>query len=333
MNPDEQMVARGFPPGSHNLAIGEPAFLQEAFAFEDCMYPPSAGTPELLETLSKICPGKHVVVTNGAKQAISASIYAMNKYCACYGVDHAPPYWPSFPTLAENFDVPFKAGDSFLGRSVSIITHPNNPTGIVDGISIDSRTYDIWDSVYADFVYGYDGIEPSHLIRVDGVSKKYGLSGLRVGWLSTSIPDIAKFAAHFIEITTSGVSVVSQIIASKVILDDLAGKFDEGRKKARSTLISNGIHFAMALSEYVDNVQGVPANATGMFAFFHIKTEFQKVFDAVLKAKKIFLVNGKSCGMIDEGWYRMNLGQTSEYVRDTLYVLKEELICQTRTQN
>src|SRR5258707_5569959 len=104
MNDGEKaMVAREVPVGWHNLAIGEPGFIQEVFQDfwpeyvaikpQPLTYPP----PEGLGVLRECIDGpraSNVVITNGAKQALSAAMYAAREIAGCEAVYAPRPYFP-----------------------------------------------------------------------------------------------------------------------------------------------------------------------------------------------------------------------------------------------
>src|ERR1039457_3389810 len=89
-NADMLLVRDHTDTSVFNLAVGEPFFLHEhlrgfteaAAVCGPYLYPQSRGEPELLKELERRYQGMHVVVCNGAKQAISA---AMAAYSEVYG--------------------------------------------------------------------------------------------------------------------------------------------------------------------------------------------------------------------------------------------------------
>jgi hypothetical protein len=103
-DPDKALV-RTHGDGRINLAVGEPFFLHAHLGAlvedydEDAphmpLYPQYAGQPELLEILRRRHPDHHVVVTNGAKQAILAGLFALRRRSGYSELGHRVPHWPS----------------------------------------------------------------------------------------------------------------------------------------------------------------------------------------------------------------------------------------------
>src|SRR6266436_3163790 len=103
----DMQLARGVNDGWHNLAIGEPHILQRNLVLPsrkttrgENQYPAPQGDPLLIKEIQNLNPGLCVVITNGAKQALSAALFALHD-ATKHGVYHSAPYWPSFPTLAN----------------------------------------------------------------------------------------------------------------------------------------------------------------------------------------------------------------------------------------
>lgn len=336
----DMQMARGVVDG-YNLAIGEPVFLQECLTVSKVLsippmhvpYPSPKGHPALLDKVQAMYPGKHIVVANGAKQALASAMYALDKCYSKNTVVHEKPYWPSFPTIAMNAGCCFYSWGHDRKHETIIQTWPNNPNGMAPGVKA-GEDIDIWDAVYATALYGYDhevhGI-PECKIMIESMSKCLGLSGLRLGWVVTEDPDLARYASQYVEITTSGVCVIAQEIGAKMIpLVQSAQTFDE-LERARRVLIANGELFTQHLLPYVDDYQGVPLNGTGMFAWFSVKKQFRELFHHGLKEAKVHLVSGDACGMTNDyldshpGWYRMSMGQPTAYIDEALTKLTEAM--------
>jgi aspartate/methionine/tyrosine aminotransferase len=223
-SPDMQLVARETPPGWINLAIGEPEFLQEAMAplypknapvaEGDLTYPPCDGYGEIRQTLVDQF-GRHIVLTNGGKQALAAGMFALRRRFPLEYATAKTPFWPCFPSLAAQGGLRWMSDTNVLSRCKDVLriwTWPNNPDGTY-GSLIDTNQVTLWDAVYASPVYGCKDpwwCPSLTMAKVGSASKLYGLSGLRLGWLQTDDPDVARYAAEYVEITTSGVSVAAQ---------------------------------------------------------------------------------------------------------------------------
>lgn len=327
MSSDLQMV-RSQVEGTYNLAIGEPIFLQDTLPWAQTvapegpfLYPHVGGEPELLKELQLAHRGMHVVVTVGAKQAISATLYAYRQLYGKKFAYHAAPYWPSYPYLIEKeleyglnpSALPFGASDSYI----KISTNPNNPDGTQE-----LNDCNIWDSAYSHYVYGFTTPPNKWEVAIYSAAKLFGLSGLRVGWIVTSNAAIAAKVSEYVERFTSGVCVTAQRHISYVLrFIRVADDHHSLYARARQTLLANGVIFEQTLSDIVIGVHGVPATGSGMFAFFKAKDDER--FKRALGASKVLLIPGKSCGMTEDGWYRMSMGHRNEYTQHALKALAE----------
>jgi aspartate aminotransferase len=228
-----------------NLAGGEPDFptpphiVEAAFRAVqagDTHYPPSFGTPELLEAIVaklecennvRVAPSQ-VLVTPGAKWAIYAALAAiLDPGDEALLLD---PSWVSYAPMvelnrgvavrvalpsAENFAVTEAAlRAAVTPRSkVIMVNSPNNPTGrVLDRAEIDAIVavatefdlYVISDEIYEHIIFGDNvhyslAAEPGmaeRTITVNGFSKAYAMTGWRLGWLAAP-PAVAKLARTF----------------------------------------------------------------------------------------------------------------------------------------
>lgn len=319
-NHDWQM-AKNNEPGWTNLAVGEPYFLQHYLYNRSVLtyalgtdvlptqtaYPPFSGNADTIAEIKRYYGKdyKHIIITNGAKQAISAAFYAAREIRKARGVDHPIPYWPSYPTLAYELGLAFNAD---INDTISCITTPNNPNG---DQSFDPNTkYFLWDAAYAHSVYGFRGRKPVHEIAVFSMAKTLGLSGLRVGFAATNDDDLARAMAYFVEISTSGVSIASQFILSRLL--DVASNYqvevERLYRNARQCLNSNADTFNTLITPYCTKVSDL---RSGMFAWFQ-PADLER-FNMAITASKIKLVTGEACGGSPDH-FRMSLGlKASEF--------------------
>jgi aspartate/methionine/tyrosine aminotransferase len=329
MSDFDMMLARGVNDDWHNLALGEPHVLQRNLVLPsrkttrgENEYPAPQGDPMLIKELQNLNPGMCVVVTNGAKQALSAALYALHD-ATNHGVYHSAPYWPSFPTLANLEHLGFVCDKPrFGGLYINILTRPNNPNGYVN----EYASCDIWDAAYASDLYGFSANdEPNFKIKVESASKMFGLSGSRIGWALCYDAYTASKMSEYVELHTSGVNVPSQrkVAACLANLDKLQKGFD----KARRELLLNAGIFHQELGGFVDKIEGVPSNGTGMFAWFTVFPDVAVKFKQALEIAKVRLINGEACG--SPGWYRMSCAQDPDVTFQALRAIKEA-ICQRR---
>ena len=183
-------------------------------------YSPASGTPELKKAVTKFTKdvygvdveNKNVVISVGAKQAIYDFLL-----CTVNPGDeviYPVPYWVSYPEMIKLVGgIPVEAKPSkglqitledLLKKVTSktkaiMINTPNNPSGLIysesfiKGIVEFCEQKNIWlltDDIYNRLVFDNGNYvspfkyakNPQNILAVNGVSKVYGLTGLRIGW-------------------------------------------------------------------------------------------------------------------------------------------------------
>jgi len=170
-------------------------------------------------------PADDVHITLGAKHALFLALHAV--IGAGEAVIVTKPGWPGHRAAVEatNGQVRYAATDAADGHRVTasaldaarapdvravIIANPGNPTGTAYGagawaeIAAWAARRDVWlitDDVYSSFVYDKPYVPAlraapqlqERCIIIDSVSKAYGMTGWRVGWLAgpASVVDAA----------------------------------------------------------------------------------------------------------------------------------------------
>lgn len=326
MSDFDMQLARGVNDEYFNLAIGEAHVLQRNLKLPsrkttrgELEYPAPQGDPMLIKEIQNLNPGMCVVITNGAKQALAAALYALHD-ASRHGVYHSAPYWPSFPTLAKMENLEFiHDKPKFHGWHINILTRPNNPNGYTYSGHVNC---DIWDAAYASETYGFNETHaPGFKIKIESASKMFGLSGLRIGWALCYDAYTAAKMAEYVELHTSGVNVPSQrkVAACLAGMDKLQPGFD----KARRELLINADIFWQELGGFVDKVEGVPATYNGMFAWFTIHNDVSLQFKQALEIAKVRLIEGTACGK--PGWWRMSMAQDPDLTFQALRGIKEAI--------
>jgi aspartate/methionine/tyrosine aminotransferase len=323
-------IVREQSSGSYNLALGEPFFLSDVLDWTHNLkvsgpfyYPLFSGNKELLEELQVLHPNKHVVIANGAKQAIAASLYAF-KEIEDYTSAHVPaPHWVSYPTMLKSarLDRELVNDGRELYKYLTIDTALNNPDG-----RIATDAVDILDCAYSHQVYGYNmGVMSKHRVSIWSAAKLYGLSGLRIGYAVFDDIVLAQKAALFVEITTSGVSAISQQYMTQVLkyTRQHPNEVNQLYKEARAILNRNADMFNEYIAPYCSIIKGASTDRRGMFAYF--KANDAKKFDKALKESNVMVVSGSACGEKEDGWYRMSLGHRQELTTEALEKLHTAL--------
>lgn len=186
---------------------------------------------------------KNIVVTLGAKQALFNTLFTLLDHG-----DEAvllAPYWVSYPEMVKaagatpvvampqegSFDHSLETVEPVVSKrtKVVILNSPNNPCGVVYPPAFiqamvqlceQEGIYLIMDDIYhkltytePDWVSAYDftsrEIDASHVITINGVSKSYGMTGFRIGWL-VAPREIATVVGNIQGQSTSGASIISQ---------------------------------------------------------------------------------------------------------------------------
>jgi aspartate aminotransferase len=274
------------------FGAGEPDFPTPAYVVEAAVaacrevrnhrYTPASGLPELREAIAVKtkrdsgfeAPASQVLVTNGGKHAVYASILTI--------VDEGDevllpaPYWTTYPEpirLAGGVPVVIPT-DVTSGFKVTvdqleaartprtkalIFVSPSNPSGAVyspaqvEEIGRWALEHGIWvitDEIYEHLTYD-DNVFASMptlvpeladtCIVLNGVAKTYAMTGWRVGWM-IGPPDVIKAATNLQSHSTSNVSNVAQRAALAAVAGDLTAvaemrtAFDRRRKAMHEML-------------------------------------------------------------------------------------------------
>ena len=335
MSQADMQLVRDSVPGGFNLAVGEPYFLQAVYSgfypryFDGKLtYPLLRGDPELLEMLSRRTSGHHVVITNGAKQALLAACYALqiqrdkddSNPHDFLQLHHPAPYWPTYPTIADLSGLGFTSRGP-AKNTLNVITGPNNPDGDL-GIDRTTTHWDIWDAAYAHRIYGWDYIVPWHKVSVWSAAKLFGPSGYRIGWLATPDPELAELAGQYVEKTTSGVANPSQAFLKQLMRNlDSVSPEEEGRMvmSARDLLLKTNEAF-MRLSKHFLEIKGFSDTRQGMFAWVRAKNPNR--FKELLGKAKVKVVGGTFCGGQDD-WFRVSLGVMPNVMHEAVRAIEE----------
>ncbi|MHA2365463.1 MAG: pyridoxal phosphate-dependent aminotransferase [Candidatus Hodarchaeales archaeon] len=218
-------------------------------------YTPADGTVELKkavirymeENYDKQVMPENVIVSNGAKQAISVALQTIIN--PQDEVIYPSPFWVSYPEMVKicyGIPVPVLSEDGrFYPRMEDIENHvtsytkaviinsPNNPTGAMYSQKFikeivefceSKGLYLVMDDIYHRLIY--DGKKPisaydfatdesnnSKLIVINGISKLYAMTGFRIGWAIANtkiIDNMRNIQAH----TTSCPSSLLQTAAA-----------------------------------------------------------------------------------------------------------------------
>ena len=242
-----------------NFAAGEPDFdtpekIKEA-AYEAIKngftkYTPVSGIPELKEAISAEFkdsnkleyPPEQIVVSNGAKQALFNTLFAMLNEAD--EVIIMAPYWLSYTEMVKLADgVPvvvnsgkehgFRPNFDDIEKKITprtkciILNTPTNPTGMVwrkdeieklGEIVLRHKITVISDEIYEHLIYEGKHLSIgslskevlAHTVTVNGVSKSFSMTGWRIGWMGAPL-DIVREVSKIQGQMTSNPCSISQM--------------------------------------------------------------------------------------------------------------------------
>ena len=288
---DYNLTESGVHPGTIK-SLFDSDFIQKIENTE-ITYGFTEGSPELRESISSIYPGaviENIQAFNGSAEANMVAImtliepgdeivYMMPNYLQIYGFARGLGAEVKTFHLKESLD--WKPDLDEINSIVSektkliCICNPNNPTGsvlpkeAVYKIGEIAQKYDSW--ILSDEVYRgaeLDGNECNSFWEIGydktivncGLSKAYGLPGLRLGW-SISNPDYIKqcWANH--DYTSISIGRLSDLIGSHVL-------HPENRLKTlsqiRKCLINNLDLFQNWIKGFGDHFSFIPPQAGAM---------------------------------------------------------------------
>ena len=194
---------------------------QQAIADNYSHYGPVNGIPSLREAISKQIPGyspDEIIVSVGAKQSICNAVMALVDEGD--EVIIPTPCWVSYSEMVKiaggtnvfvktTADANYKLTAAQLRAAITertkllILCSPNNPTGsvytqeemaaLVEVLKAHPYIYVISDEVYDSIIFedGLKGLMDKgmkglvdRVVHVNGVSKKYAMTGYRIGWMA-----------------------------------------------------------------------------------------------------------------------------------------------------
>lgn len=198
------------------------------------------------ENYNRLVAPENIIVTTGAKQSLYNILFSIvNPQDEVLVI---APYWVSYPEMVKMvYGVPmivrpedgtfYPRMEDILEAVTSytkaiIVNTPNNPSGVVYSRNFIAEIVDfcekkgiylIMDDIYHKLVFdgktavpGYQftkkDVENTRVIVVNGVSKIYGMTGFRIGWVIAS-RRLVEVMTNVQAQTTSNVSVVLQAAA------------------------------------------------------------------------------------------------------------------------
>jgi aspartate/methionine/tyrosine aminotransferase len=312
-------------------------------------YSQSNGTPALRERIAALYPGataEHIEVTNGTSEAnyvlalsqlTPGSRFALEvpNYMQLWGVPrslgatmgtfHLRPTASAWEPDWEEFERALVPGTKLV-----YVTNPNNPTGAVLTRAAMERIVARCDAMgaylIADEVYQGSELQgeptPSfwgmsdRVIVTSGLSKAYGIPGVRIGWIVGPRDVVAQcWAQH--DYITIGPSRISDAVATVAVEPSVRRRL---YARTRTILRENQPAMQRWVEERTDLLDWIVPPATAM-AFVRTrgplaKLSSQAISDHLLKNLSTLIVPGSQLGL--EGFLRIWIGGTREVLEDGL---------------
>jgi aspartate/methionine/tyrosine aminotransferase len=319
---------------------------------QQLLYNQGNGTPELRDTISALYPGAtrdNVLVTHGTCEANYLAVW--NLVEPGDEVVMMLPNYMQIRGLARGFGarvIPFHLREENgwapdldeLNRAVSsrtrliAVCNPNNPTGSVlsesamDEIVAAARRAGCW--LVADEVY--QGAERSgrttpsfwgryeKVIVNNGLSKAYGLPGLRIGW-TVAPADLIFQLWSYKDYTTIAAGVLSDLLARRALEPAMRAGILE---RTRSILRRNYPLLEEWLGGHGDDFAVVPP-AAGAIAYLRYRHAINssELMERCIREQSLLIVPGDHFGM--DGFIRLNYGVPAEHLRTGLARLDQTL--------
>ena len=328
---------------------------REALLDEALRYTQSNGTVPLRAAIAALYPGAtpdHVQVTNGGSEANyittwnlvepgSEVVLMAPSYRQTWGLARAfGAAVTEWPLVYGGAPARWSVDCGALERLVSprtkliIICNPNNPTGVrvdapdLDRIAAIAARHGSW--VLSDEIYQgaeLDGRQtPSMWGRYDrvlitnGLSKAYGLPGLRIGWIVAPPPQIAALWSYH-DYTTISPSALSDVLARRAL---------EPRRRDAILARTRGILNANLpmMARWLDGQHGLfsyapPDAGAIVYVRYHHPINSTELVTTLRQRKSVLIVPGDHFGM--DGYLRIGFGDEPAYLQEGLNRLRDLL--------
>ncbi len=321
-------------------------------------YPHVNGIPELRENIALLYDGataRNVLVTVGAIEANFNTVRTL--LSAGDGITIMLPNYMQIWGVAKNFGFSIKTFHLHeekgwgldldeLNNAVTdetrliAVCNPNNPTGYIltesemDAVIAAADRGGAWilsDEVYRGAERVTDEQAPSFygrydkVIAVGGLSKAYGLPGLRIGWVvgpEDTVDDI--WARH--EYTTLSATMLSNRLAAVALSPEVRPRIIERARRYIRTGFS-------VLQQWTERHGGafdmIPPQAAAIaFVKYHLDINSSQLTERLRRDKSVLIVPGDHFGM--DRFVRISFGLPHEYLTTALDRI-HELIAELST--
>ena len=322
---------------------------RDAFFAERLRYTQSNGTEPLRSAIASLYDGAtvdHVQVTNGGAEANYITIWRLVEpgdevvmmvpnYMQTWGLARAFGgtliEWPL--VLDERGRSRWRVDTAALERLVTartrliIICNPNNPTGArfessdLDRIASVANRSGAW--ILADEIYRgaeRDGRETptmwgrsDRVIVTSGLSKAYGLPGLRIGWI-VGPPAFVASTWSYHDYTTIAPGALSDALAQRALEPPRRERI---LSRTRSILNQNFPVIGEWLDGRGDLFSYAPPDAGAIvYVRYRIPVNSTELVTRLRTEKSVLIVPGDHFGM--DGYLRIGFGEDIAYLRSAL---------------
>jgi len=310
------------------------------------------GTTELREKVCALYPGTNievVLITTGSVEANyllawsqiepgDEVLFMIPNYMQLWGLMRA--FGANVKTFALKEDLNWNPDPDELKNLVTpktkiiCVTNPNNPTGsrlsqeAQDTILDLAEKNDAW--IFTDEVYqGAEldrQITPSFwgsykkVVVSNGLSKAYGLSGLRMGWI-VGPEGFAHKIWPYHDYTTISISAVSDRLARIALTPEKRNKILERTR----TILNNNIGIVMDwLKKHEELFQCVPPEAGAIvFPRYNLDINSTELVDRIRETKSVLIVPGDHFEM--DRYLRIGYGEEKEILEKALDLIEEAI--------
>jgi len=315
-------------------------------------YGQTNGSIPLREAISRLYPGtkiENILVTNGSAEAnyiITRSslkkqdelIIMVPNYMQIWGIAKSMGVTVKPFHLREEL----KWGPDLdeLKKQISpktkmiAVCNPNNPTGAIlsreeisEIVNI-ARTRGIW--IYADEIYRgaeldgqetprFHGIYDKVIIN-GGLSKAYGLPGLRIGWIAGPENKIEEAWAYH-DYTSIATGILSNQIATYILQPETRIKI---LNRSRKILNANLTALMKWVTKHKKLFNLIPPKAGGMaFLKYHMNINSTELATILREEQSVFIIPGDCFGM--DSYIRIGIGCELKYLLSGLKLIDEGL--------
>jgi len=334
--------------GVHPMRVAElfdtEAERQDLLQQEIC-YTQSNGTIELRERISALYPAttiEHVEVTNGGSEANfvvcwkllepgDEVVMMVPNYGQTLGLAKAfAGTMRDWPLVADYKEGRWRPDLDRLSSLVNprtkliVICNPNNPTGAriraaeLDEIAAIAARHGSW--VLSDEIYRgaeIDGQETPSMwgryertIVTSGLSKAYGLPGLRIGWIVGPPPVIASTWSYH-DYTSIAPGALSDRLARVALTPGRRAKILD---RTRAIIRENLPVTTDWLSSHGDEFKYIPPEAGAIiYVHYTLPVNSTALVNRLREEKSVLIVPGDHFGM--DGYLRIGTGSQTGYLR------------------